>query len=110
VVRTRPPLSGLSAPRRISARRFLRSGLLARLRVTRPGTRLTATLTGPGGVRMARVVRTAGAGQAALRLRPTRRGKALVRNRRRTALKLAVAGRPAVGAPLTLRRSVVVRG
>jgi hypothetical protein len=109
VVPTRAALTALTAPRRMSVRHFVRSGLVARVGVTRPGTRLTATLVGPRRARVARLVRTAGPGRASLRLRPTRRGRALVRKRRRSVLKLAVTGRPAVGPPVTLRRSIVVR-
>jgi subtilisin family serine protease len=107
VIPTKPAISRLTAARTVALSRFLRRGLLARVGVARAGTRLTATLTGRG--RVALTVRTAGAGRAALRLRPTRRGKALLRPRRRTLLKLVVTAMPRVGAPLTLRRTVVVR-
>jgi hypothetical protein len=111
VIPTKPAISRLRAVRALARKRLLRSGLLAHVNVTRGGTRLTALLTGPQGVRVARLVRSgAGPGQAAMRLRPTRRGRALLRSRRRsTALKLSVTAKPRVGTPLTLRREVTVR-
>jgi hypothetical protein len=109
VVRTKPPISRLRAARVVSTRGFLRGGLGARVRVTRPRTRLVASLRGPGGVLIARSTRaSAGAATATLRLRPSRRGRALVRKRRRTALTLAVSATPRVGAPLTLHRRLLV--
>jgi hypothetical protein len=111
VIRTKPAISLLRAVRAVAQKRLLRSGLLAHVNVTRGGTRLTALLTGPQGVRVARLVRSrAGAGQAGLRLRPTRRGRALLLSRRkRTVLKLWVTARPRVGGTVTLRRGVTVR-
>jgi hypothetical protein len=110
VIPTRPAISRLTAARAMSLSGFLRAGVLARVVVTRPGTLLTGKATGPRRVLVARITRSgAGPGRIALRLKPTRRGRVLLRSRRRTVLKLAVTAKPRVGAPLTLKRTVVVR-
>jgi hypothetical protein len=61
-------------------------------------------------VRVARITRGgAGPGRVALRLKTTHRGRALLRSRRRSVLKLSVTAKPRVGARRTLKRTVVVR-
>jgi hypothetical protein len=109
VIPTAAAISKLSAPKTIKLKKFLSGGLLAKVSVARAGTKLTAELKGPGGKRVALLKRTAGAGRPSLRLRATKKGKALLKNRRRSVLKLAVAAKPVVGSKLTLRKTVVVK-
>jgi hypothetical protein len=110
VIPTKPAISRLSTARTVRLRRFLRSGVLLHVSVARAGTLLRAVATGPRRSSAARITRAgAGPGRVTLRLKPTRRGRTLLRPRRRTLLKLAVTARPRVGTPLTLRRTVAVR-
>jgi hypothetical protein len=109
----RPPRLGLRAPRRMAKRRFLRHGAPVRLDLSEPaGVRaiLQVHVPGPGGGRR-RVIaaarpRVALNGKVTLRLRPSRRGAALLRRRRDVTLHLKVVGVDGAGNRVATRRRI----
>jgi hypothetical protein len=116
VVRT-PAVLSLSAARRVKLRSFLRSGIAFRFTAPADATRVVADLHAnlPGSaraarnVRIGRLVRTVGTGQRRLRVRLTSRGKRLMRNRRRTSVRLTVTGTSPKATRAKARKTFIVQ-